>query len=219
MKIRGLIFDMDGVILDSMEMWRGLAPGLLDEFGVELDEAANSRIQAMSVDLATKFLVEEYDFGMTAEELRDHIYKKIEDYYLYHVKMKEGAMDILPILRMARKRVCIATATPRPLTRAALTRNDAISYFGKIFTVPEIGKGKDCPDIFEAAQEWIGGPNEETLVVDDSEIAIMTAKEAGFKTCAVYDGINDAKLDTVAGAADIKIRSLLDLMDMEGVLE
>ena len=211
MKIRGMIFDMDGVVVDSMVMWRGLEPRLEAELGIDIDEETSNLVQTMSLDISTVFLIEKFGLDMTAEELSKYVYGIIEDYYLNRSELKEGAADILTKLSAAGKKITLATATPRKLTEAALSKNDVLQYFGKIYTVSEIGKGKGEPAIFETAMEWIGGPNGETMVVEDSPVAIKTAKNAGFKVCAVYDGINDETLDEVAEYADLKIRSLTEL--------
>lgn len=206
-----MIFDMDGVVIDSMEMWRGLVPSLTEELGIEIDEETSRRVQVMSLDLSSKFLVEHYGLDRTPEEIADMINRRITTYYTAHATLKSGVYDLLPILRQARMKVCLATATPKVLARKALNLNDIAEYFVKIFTVSEIGKGKNEPDIFEAALAYLGTKPEETLVVEDSEIAIKTAHDMGMKTCAVYDGTNDPVLDTVADITDMKITKLDEL--------
>ncbi len=202
---------MDGVVVDSMGMWRNLLPSLKEELGLDLDEEMARDLQAQSIDLSCQFLVDHFDLDMTAKELNDRIERKVANFYMMQAKLKEGVYDLMPLLRYARMKVCLATATPKKLARMALNKNDVAEHFPRIFSVPEIGKGKSSPDIFEAALEYLGTAPEETLVVEDSDIAIRTAHEMGMKTCAVYDGVNDAILDTVADITDMKITSLKEL--------
>ena len=211
MNIKGFIFDMDGVVMDSMAMWRGLAPELAGQLGIELDDETNRRVQVMSLELSSAYLVERFGLDVAPEEIAEMVNKRITAYYTMQARLKEGVYDLMPLLRTARMKVCLATATPKGLARTALNKCDVAEYFPKIITVGEIGKGKSEPDIFEAALAYLGTKPEETLVVEDSEIAIKTAHDMGLKTCAVYDGVNDTVLDTVADATDLKIRSLSEL--------
>lgn len=209
-----MIFDMDGVVLDSMDLWRGMMPALSKEIGVEIDRETASRVQVMSIELCSQFLVDNYDIDMTADEIADLIQKRITTYYTVNAKLKPGVYDLMPILRMNRINVCLATATPKVLARKALNRCDIAEYFVKIFTVSDFGRGKESPDIFEAALAYLGTKPEETLVIEDSEVAIRTAHDMGMKTCAVYDGVNDSVLDTVADITDVKITNLGELIDI-----
>lgn len=210
--IKGMIFDMDGVVVDSMSMWRSVLPGLSEELGIEIDDELNSQIQAMSIAISAQFIVDKFDLDVTAEEIIEKVNRKITAYYMNYATLKPGAHDLMPIIRMNQIKVCLATATPKNLASAALNKNDIREAFPKIITVGEIGKGKAEPDIFEAALDYLGTAPEETLVVEDSDIAIRTAHGLGMKTCAVYDGVNDSILDKVSDIVDIKIRSLDELI-------
>ena len=212
-KIKGKIFDMDGVIVDSMSMWRGILPGISEELGIEIDEELSSQVQAMSIAISSQFIVDKFGLDITPEEIIEKVNRKITAFYRNYATLKPGAHDLMPLVRMKQIKVCLATATPKDLASAALNKNDIRESFPKIITVGEIGKGKAEPDIFEAALDYLGTAPEETLVVEDSEIAIRTAHDLGMKTCAVYDGVNDSLLDTVSDIVDIKIRSLDELIE------
>ncbi len=213
MKIKGMIFDLDGVILDSMEVWRGIVPYLSGKLGVEIGDDEFSKLQTMSVELSAKYILERYDVGITAEELMRMVTEHIDLYYRSHVGLKEGVADALAIFRMNGKKMCLASATPRPMVKAALYRTGVYDYLRKIVTVQEVGIGKQSPEIFEAARKLIGTDPAETIVVEDSHLAIRTAKNAGFLTAAVEDDINGGDLDTVSDLTDVRVRGIGELYD------
>ena len=87
-------------------------------------------------------------------------------------------------------KMCIASATAPTLLEAALKNLDLEKYFLKIFSCGAIGKGKDQPDVFLQAAEFLGTAVEETWVFEDSLVAIETAVKVGFPTVGIYDRYN-----------------------------
>lgn len=88
-----------------------------------------------------------------------------------------GAAGLLESLARRGVRMCIATATDRPLVETALERVGIRSRFECIFTCSESG-GKDAPHIYEAALRRLGTPREQTWVFEDALYAVRTARAA-----------------------------------------
>ena len=112
------------------------------------------------------------------------------DFYSNEVEMKPGAFEFLEHLKSNGTRMVIASATSPDLINLALKHCEIEHYFERLFSCADIGKGKDEPDVFLAALEYLGNDLSETWVFEDSAVAIETAVKAGFNTVAIYDKNN-----------------------------
>ena len=113
--------------------------------------------------------------------------KIVADFYKYEAVLKPGVKETLEWLEEQGIKMAVATSGNKALTEAALERNGVADHFGKIFTCTEIGLGKDEPDIYLAAAEFLGSKPQETIVWEDALHAAQTAKTAGFVVLGVYD--------------------------------
>lgn len=133
----------------------------------------------------------------------DGVNARIEAFYRKTAPAKEGVRDFLHALRQSGVKMCVATATDRPLAEAALRRTGLLSYFSFLLTCTEAGFGKDSPDIFVLAQKKLGTPREQTVVFEDALYAMQTAKRAGFPVAAVYDASSQADQEQIRQLADV----------------
>ena len=83
--------------------------------------------------------------------------------------------------------MCVATASEIDMVKKILERHGVMHYFEDVISCTKVGAGKDKPDVFLAAAEFLGTPLGQTWVVEDSMLAIETAKKAGFPTVGIYD--------------------------------
>lgn len=214
MKVKALIFDMDGVIMDSMWMWKDLAVNYLKSLGKDPDPYINRRLQTMGMKQASEVLQKEYHVDKTPEEIANDITELITGYYVEEVQPKLHAAEAMAKLRDSGVRMCLATATDRPLVEAAMKRTGIFESFEFILTTTEVGHGKDKPDIFNRAAEKMGIDPGDMLVIEDSLLAIQTANAAGFNTCGVYDESQKPLFPKVSAAADVTVESLLEIIDL-----
>ena len=103
------------------------------------------------------------------------------------VQTKDGAKEMLERLKSHGVKMCLATATDRGAVERILSRLGIDSCFSRIFTSKEVGAGKRFPLIYEKALETLSLPSSEVCVVEDSFVAIESAKLTGAKTIGVFD--------------------------------
>lgn len=194
MKIKGAIFDLDGTLIDSMGEWASLPKKYMMLKGLSYTDSINQILYSMSLTKAAEYLQREFGITDSRERIISDFIEIVKPFYLNEAEIKPAALEFLKMLRADGVKMCIATATDVKLAEAALKRNGIYGYFGEIFTCEGVGKGKNSPEIFNAAHSFLGTDKEFTWVFEDSSHAAATAKRAGFKVCGVADRYSDGKI-------------------------
>lgn len=212
--IKGAIFDIDGVLLDSMGIWDDLGARYLRSLGRIPEEGLNKILFSMSMEQGAEYLNEHYGLNKSVKETVDGIGKMLEDYYFYEVLLKPGAKEILEFLKSKNIKMAAATSSPRTHIEKALSRNGLLGYIDKIYTTSEVGVSKHSPDIYNLAADFLKTKSEETLVFEDSLYALNTAKEAGFVTVGVFDEKGESNQAELENQADLYLKKLDDFIVM-----
>lgn len=207
MSIRGVIFDLDGTLLDSMHIWDELGIAYLQQRGIAARPDLPDQLAALSMQQTAQYLIAEYGIVDSEQKIIDDINFMVTDFYLNQVQLKPGARQLLDGFAQRGIAMCIATATDRSLVEGALRRLHLLAYFTRIFTCTEVGAGKDRPDIFLAALEHLGTTKAETLVFEDALHAIETAKSAGMRVVAVQDNSMAQHKARIAALSEIYLGS------------
>ena len=187
MRLRGAIFDMDGTMLDSMQVWENAGEDYLRTLGCVPEEGVGELMKSMSLQQAALYCRERYALPLSVEEIMAGVNGRVERFYRQEARLKPGALDFLRTLSQRGVRMCLATATDLHLVEAALDRCGVRTYFSALFTCTQVGSGKDEPHIYRAALRHLGTGRADTLVFEDALYAARTAKGDGFVTVGVAD--------------------------------
>ena len=209
--IRGAIFDLDGVLLDSMGIWNDLGARYLRAQGITPEPGLNAILFAMSMEQGAAYLKAHYPLPQSEAEIGDGIAGMVADYYFYEVPAKPGAAALLAFLAERNIPMAAATSSPRTHVTQALRRLGLLPYLKEIFTTGEVGVSKHQPDIYHLAAEQLGTRPAETLVFEDSLYALKTAAAAGYRTVGVYDANGEADQQALRRTADVYVPSLASL--------
>ena len=208
--IRGVIFDVDGVLLNSMPVWENLGELYLNRLGIEGEKGLGDTLFTMSLEEGAGYLISRYNLDKTPEEIVKGLNREVQEFYERRVPLKEGVRQFLQGFRERQIPMAIATSGDRKNAEAALKRLKVFSYFQGIFTCSEIGSSKSQPDIYYAAALQLDTEPSETWVFEDALHALQTAKKAGFKTVGVYDKASDRNLADIWNSADIYLPEFKD---------
>ncbi len=192
MKIQGAIFDMDGTLIHSMEMWRSMRERYICKLGKEPEKGLDKKLSEMGWDKSYKYIRDTYQVavGMSDEEIYEDIKKVVvADFYKNEVEPIKGMIDFLEKLTAAGVPICLATHTDLWLCEIVLERFGMRKYFKELFTAPELNTSKRLPDIYLMAQNCLGSDKEHTWVFEDASYAMRTVKEIGFPMVGIYDSV------------------------------
>ncbi len=187
MSIKGIIFDFDGTLFDSMSIWETAGMDYLKSLGVIAEEGLSEKLKRLSLKQSAKYLQEKYNLSLSIEQIMNGINKTIEEFYFYQAMPKANVISTLSLFQSKGIKMCIVTATDKYLVEAALKHCEMMKYFENIITCSEVGYDKNEPYIFELACETIGTNKAEMVVFEDAYHAAKTAKQAGFYVVGIYD--------------------------------
>ncbi len=210
--IKGVIFDVDGVLLDSMVIWTDLGARYIKSRGVEPEEGLADILFSMSMEQGAEYLRDHYLPGETKEEIGEGLQNIMRDFYYYDVGAKHGAKALMEAFRKKGIRITAATSSPRGHVEKALGRNGLLGYIERIYTSAEVGSSKHSPEIYDAAAGFMGLSKREICVFEDSLYALKTAAAAGYFTVGVYDELGEPNQKGLEETADVYVRDLSELV-------
>jgi HAD superfamily hydrolase (TIGR01509 family) len=194
MYIKAAIFDMDGTLVDSLMLWDLLwatfGERYLNDKNFTPSIEDDKKVRTLTLKDAMNLIHDNYQLGSSGEELLREANLLVKDFYSNSVELKAGVRQFLEHCKSSGVKMCIASATASDLIHIALKRCDIDKYFLKVFSCGEIGKGKDEPDVFLQAADFLGTETKDTWVFEDSLTAIETATKLGMPTVGIYDKYN-----------------------------
>lgn len=185
---------MDGTLVDSLMVWDVLWSTLGEKYLNDKSFAPSAeddkKVRTLTLKDAMQLIHERYALGGSGEELLVEANRMMDHFYANSVELKAGVREFLEHCKSTGVRMCIASATAPELISVALKHCDIEKYFLKIFSCGTIGKGKDEPDVFLQAADFLDTEHSETWVFEDSLTAIETAVKIGMPTVGIYDKFN-----------------------------
>lgn len=209
--IKGVIFDIDGVLLDSMIIWTDLGERYLKSIGKEPEEGLTEKLFSMSMEQGAEYLKDKYNIDESVPEILDDINNISKNFYYNEVEAKPGVKELLEDFSSRGIKMVAATSSPRGHVERALTRVGLLEFIDRIFTNGEVGVSKHEPDIYNLAAEHMGTAPSETLVFEDSLYALKTAKSAGYVTVGIYDARGEKDQAGLKENAELYLKGYDDL--------
>ncbi len=185
---------MDGTLVDSLMFW----DVLWKRFGVLYGRGENFRpgnpveraVRTVPLKEAMEIVHKGCGIGKSGEELFRAANEMIENFYRCEVQLKPGVLEVLQEFGKAGIPMCLASATEHRLIEIALEHCGIAGYFSAIFSCASSGRGKEYPDVYLEALEYLGTGMESTWVFEDSYVALKTARGIGLPTVGVFDVYN-----------------------------
>lgn len=204
-----VIFDMDGVIVDSERYWEENSEEVLAD-AVASDDISFSDVQGMNVADQYDHLEEHFSVSITKEEYVNRYDEKAEQIYTENVELLPGFEAVTASLLEDGVPVALASSSFRDWIQMVLDRFDLVDIFQVVVSVEDIdGRSKPAPDIYIYTAERLGADPEECVVVEDSAHGVTAAKEAGMQCVGFRTDLNQdqdlSHADTIVeGAGELR---------------
>ena len=213
--MKGLIFDLDGTLLDSMPAWNRLLDDMLRSKGITPPADLLERTKTLGLENATGMILQEFGLDDDPNQVYQQFQKEMEYQYCNAIPLKPGVQEFLDSVK-GKLPMAVATATSRTLVEQVLAHHKLTDYFQCITTVAEVGIGKHDPKVFLVTSEKMGLSAKDCIVFEDSLKAIQSANRAGFRTVAIYEAGNGNEQAALQAEADYY---MYDFCHMQSIIE
>lgn len=212
--LQGVIFDLDGTLLDSTGMWRQVDRKIMAYYDREMPPDLSEQVQRMSIEEFSQYFVETFSLPVTPAQFAGQVSELVAEEYRELLPLKPGALELLDFLDSRGIRYGVATATYGELAQAALKRLGVWERLQFLLTEQEAGAPKTQPQIFQQGAKRLQLGRRQVVVAEDSLYALQTARKAGFFTAGVYDAASDANWQEICRTATVHVRELLELQEI-----
>lgn len=178
------IFDVDGTILDSMEVWNTLASQYVQSLGKVPEKNLDEIVSDMSLEQNATYLKNHYKINKQEERIISEILNFISDFYEYEVNLMPGFKEFISHYDSIN---VIGTSCDEELVKIALNRLGVLNYFEDIITCSKVNKSKDDSDFYLACAQALKQRPEDIVVFEDADYCIDVARKVGFKVIKIKD--------------------------------
>lgn len=183
---QGAIFDMDGLLFDTEQMYRDSWKQSAQQFGL-VHNPDFPRAVCGSSGAHMREIILQYYPQVDAKAFADDCILRVERELETHVPEKSGVRDILQYFKQHGVRVAVASSSKRATVLHNLKQADIFSYFDAIVSGDQVTHGKPAPDIFLLAAQQIGCEPENCYVFEDGTNGIRAGAAAGCTTIMIPD--------------------------------
>ncbi|MCO1615892.1 MULTISPECIES: HAD family hydrolase [Micromonospora] len=198
--VDAVLFDLDGVIVDSEPVWEEVRRAYVAEHGGTWQPDTQRRLMGMSTAEWAGYLSGELGVDRSAEQVATEVVTEMARRYAQRVPLIDGA-DAVVRGMAARWPLGLASSSPTRLIAAALDATGLAGAFGATLSTEETARGKPAPDVWLAVAQRLGVDPARCVAVEDSSNGVRSAAAAGCRVVAVPHGSYPLDPDAEALAA------------------
>jgi HAD superfamily hydrolase (TIGR01509 family) len=182
--IEAVVFDLDGLLLDTEQVWDEVRETLTRERGGRWHDRAQADMMGMSSTEWSRYMHEELGLSDPPEELNRLVVERMQERYRERLPLVDGAVDAVRRIG-ARWPLGLASSSNRPLIDLALAEMGVADLFRATVSSEEVARGKPAPDVYFDAARRLGLRPQDAAAVEDSANGIRSAKAAGMRVLVV----------------------------------
>ena len=179
-----VVFDLDGVLIESEQVWDEAREQLVHERGGRWDDRATTDMMGMSSTEWSSYMHDRLGVRMTPSEINDDVVRRVAATYEEHLPLLPQAVETVRELG-ERWRLGVASSSNRPIIDLVLDRMGVRDCFAVVVSSEEVANGKPAPDVYLAVARELGVDPKDCVAVEDSTNGIKSAVAAGMRTIAV----------------------------------
>jgi HAD superfamily hydrolase (TIGR01509 family) len=195
--IQAVVFDLDGVLLDTEELWNEARLQIVEERGGRWREDAQRAMMGMSSQEWSRYMHEELGVPDPPGQISAEVVRRLEELYREHLPLIPGALDAVRQLA-ARWRLAIASSSNRPLIDLFLELTGTAGLFRATVSSEEVARGKPAPDVYIEAARRLEVDPARCAALEDSENGIRSAAAAGMKVIAIPNPVYPPSAEALA---------------------
>ena len=184
MAIEAVVFDLDGVLVDSEHVWDAARKELAAEEGRPWPEHASRDMMGMSSLEWSRYMHDVVGLPEPPEEISAKVVRRLEEIYRHELPLIDGAVEAVERLE-ERWPLALASSSNRELIDLVLELSGLTSYFLATVSSEEVPRGKPAPDVYLEAARRLGVAPSRCAAVEDSENGIRSAKAAGMRVLVI----------------------------------
>jgi HAD superfamily hydrolase (TIGR01509 family) len=207
--IDAVVFDLDGILIQTEEIWDEVREGLARERGGRYGAEEQRAMMGMSSPEWSRYMHEHVGLPEPAEEIAAEVVGRMAARYRERLPLIGGAVDAVERLA-ARWPLGVASSSNRPLIDLVLELSGLGRLFRATVSSEEVASGKPAPDVYLEACRRLGVEPSRAAAVEDSHAGIGSAKAAGMRVIAIPNPAFPPGDDALAGA-DLVLDSLAEL--------
>jgi len=182
--IDAVVFDLDGIIIDSEHVWDDARQALAGERGGRWHDQASRDMMGMSSVEWSRYMHDVIGLEETPEEINAEVVRRLEAIYREQVPLIPGAVEAVEVLA-ARWPLGLASSSNRELIDFVLEVSGLDRLFRATVSSEEVPRGKPAPDVYLEAARRLRASAERCVGIEDSENGILSAKAAGMRVIAI----------------------------------
>jgi HAD superfamily hydrolase (TIGR01509 family) len=206
--IQAVVFDLDGVIVDSEHVWDAAREALARERGGRWHEGAQQDMMGMSSVEWSRYMHDVIGLKDPPEEISAEVVRRLEATYREELPLIDGATEA--VARLAERwPLAVASSSNRPIIDLVLGLSDLDRFFRATVSSEEVPRGKPAPDVYLEAARRLGTDPQRSAAVEDSRNGILSASAAGMRVVAIPNTRFPPDEEALA-AADVVLYSIDD---------
>jgi HAD superfamily hydrolase (TIGR01509 family) len=182
--IEAVVFDLDGVLVDSEHVWDEVREALAHERGGRWHERAQAEMMGMSSNEWSHYMHDVIGLPEPPEEINAEVVRRMRARYAGELPLIDGAVAAVRRLHSAFP-LALASSSNRPLIDAVLETAGLEDLFEATVSSEEVARGKPAPDVFLEAARRLGVPPGRSAAVEDSANGVRAARAAGMRVVAI----------------------------------
>ena len=204
--IDAIVFDLDGVIIDSEQLWDEVREGLARERGGRWSDRAQADMMGMSSTEWSRYMHEVIGLPESPEEVNREVVRRMLDRYSKQLPLIDGAVDA--VKRLAPHwPLAVASSSNRELIDHVLELSGLAHYFKVTVSSEEVERGKPAPNVYLEAARRLGVEASRSVAIEDSASGIRSAHAAGMHVIAIPNRAFPPPADVLA-LADVVLESI-----------
>jgi len=203
--IQAVVFDLDGVLLDSEQVWDDVRESLAREHGAPWSDRAQADMMGMSSPEWSRYMHDVVGLRGSPAEINDEVVRRMLERYRHALPLIDGAEEAVRRLA-AHFPLAIASSSNRALIDAVLDESGLADMFTVTVSSEEVARGKPAPDVYLEASRRLDVEPRHCAAIEDSANGIRAAHAAGLRVCALPNAHYPPSHDALA-LADVVVDS------------